>query len=72
MKKSELRQLIREEISKVLNEGTKETMKSYWLILNNPDQWAKDQFGHDTSKLSYGEKKEFEKFLELAKKNYKD
>ena len=55
-----------------LNEGNKELMKSYWLILNAPDQWAKEQFGHDISKMSSGEKKEFEYFLELAKKNYKE
>ena len=56
----------------LLNEGTANVQKSYWLILNDPNKWAMEQFGHDTSKLSNGEQKEFDHFLELAKKNYKE
>jgi len=55
-----------------MNQLAKEEMKSYWLILNDPDQWAKGQFGHDTKNMSSGERKEFDNFLELAKKNYKE
>lgn len=45
------------------------TQKSYWLILNDPNRWAMEQFGHDTSKLTAAEQKEFDHFLQLAKKN---
>lgn len=52
-----------------LNESTTQTQKSYWLILNDPDQWAIEQFGHDMSKMTPGEKKEFEQFQKTAKAN---
>jgi len=55
-----------------LNEGTAQVQKSYWLILNDPNKWAMEQFGHDMSKLTHGEKREFDNFLELAKNNYKE
>ena len=52
--------------------ATQALMRSYWLILNDPEQWSKAQFGHGTSKLSSNEKREFENFLNLAKINYKN
>jgi len=35
-----------------LNEGTAQVQKSYWLILNDPNKWAMEQFGHDMSKIN--------------------
>ena len=59
-------------MSSFLNEDATDIQKRYWLILNDPNKWAMEQFGHDMSKLSRGEQKEFDYFLELAKKNYKE